>query len=47
MQRAPIWERAFKRDDTKEIRMNIMMTQHEVENCTFEPSVGYQDPHYL
>ena len=22
------------------------MTQHEVENCTFEPAVGKQDPHW-
>lgn len=46
VEKAAIRERAFKREDTKEVRANIMMTQHEVENCTFEPAVGKQDPHW-
>ena len=46
VEKASIRERAFKREDTKEVRANIMMTQHEVENCTFEPAVGKQDPHW-
>lgn len=40
VERGPIWERAFKRNDTTNIWSNIMMTSDEINNCTFEPNVG-------
>ena len=35
--------RVFKRRDVKQKLQNIFMKQDEVENCTFEPSVGTQN----
>lgn len=46
VEKASIRERPLKREDTKDIRANILMTSDEINNCTFEPSVGKQDPHW-
>lgn len=35
--------RVFKRRDIKKKLQNIFMKQDEIENCTFEPSVGTQN----
>ena len=46
MEKASIREWPFKREDTKQSWANIMMTDDDIENCTFEPNVGKQDPRY-
>lgn len=45
VQRKVIRERLWKRTDKDSDRQNLFMTADEMQNCTFEPNVGSQNPY--